>query len=84
MTCPIMLFVGPTPDPPELEKLYINVSCPGCTRPHYVTCKSHLMQKHLFGVTCPDVLFVGSTPGPPKLEKWCVDISRVRRNVGGP
>jgi hypothetical protein len=29
---------------------------------HYVTCRSHQMQKHKFGVTCPGVLFVEFIP----------------------
>jgi hypothetical protein len=36
---------------------------------HYVTHKSHLMQKHRFGVMRPDALFVKSVPVPPEHEK---------------
>jgi hypothetical protein len=42
---------------------------------HYVTHKSHRMQKHKFGVTCPGVLFVESIPVPPKHEN-SVNVSR--------
>jgi hypothetical protein len=43
---------------------------------HYVTGRSHQMQKHKCGVTCPDALFTKTTPGPPKHKILCVDISR--------
>jgi hypothetical protein len=36
---------------------------------HYVTRKSHRMQKHKVGVTCPDALFVKSVLVRPKHEK---------------
>jgi hypothetical protein len=36
---------------------------------HYVSCRSHQMQKHKFGITCPDALFIESELVPPKLEK---------------
>jgi hypothetical protein len=42
---------------------------------HYVTRRSHRMQKYKFNVTCPGVLFMESTLGPPEHEKECVDIS---------
>jgi hypothetical protein len=42
---------------------------------HYVTRRSHRMQKHKFGVTCPDVLFIKSIPVPPEHQKYCVDVS---------
>jgi hypothetical protein len=42
---------------------------------HYVTHRSHQMQKHKFGVMCPGVPFVESVPVPPKHEKKCVDVS---------
>jgi hypothetical protein len=34
-----------------------------------VTCSSHWMQKHKFGVMCPDMLFMETTPGQPGNEK---------------
>jgi hypothetical protein len=55
--------------PPEDEKKCVNVSCPGRTRKHYVTCRSHQMQKHKFSVTCPRALFLESVPVPPEHEK---------------
>jgi hypothetical protein len=36
---------------------------------HYVTRRSHLMQKHKFGVTCSGTLFVKSVPVPHEHEK---------------
>jgi hypothetical protein len=36
---------------------------------HYVTCRSHWMQKYMFGVTSPNTLFVESTTVPPEHEK---------------
>jgi hypothetical protein len=42
---------------------------------HYVTHRSHRMQKQKFGVTCPDALFIKSILVPPGHEKYCVDIS---------
>jgi hypothetical protein len=42
---------------------------------HYVTHRSHRMQKHKFSITCPSVLFVESVPVPPKQKKLCVDVS---------
>jgi hypothetical protein len=42
---------------------------------HYVTGRSHRMQKYKIGVMCPGVLFVESEPVQPKHEKWCIDVS---------
>jgi hypothetical protein len=42
---------------------------------HYVTRRSHMMQKHKFGVTCLDTLFNEIALGPPEHEKYFVDIS---------
>jgi uncharacterized membrane protein YsdA (DUF1294 family) len=42
---------------------------------HYVTDRSHRMQKHRFGVTCPSALFVESVLVPPEHEKKCGHIS---------
>jgi hypothetical protein len=36
---------------------------------HYVTCRSHQMEKHKFGITCPSTLFMEFIPLPPELEK---------------
>jgi hypothetical protein len=38
----------------------IDVSRPGHTEMHYMTRRSHLMQKRKFGVTCPFTLFLES------------------------
>jgi hypothetical protein len=46
---------------------------------HYVTHRSHRVQKHKFGVMCPGALFMETTSGPPKQEKYCVDVSRPGR-----
>jgi hypothetical protein len=35
---------------------------------HYMTYRSHKMQKHKFGVTCPNVLLMETASGPPKHE----------------
>jgi hypothetical protein len=42
---------------------------------HYLSRKSHWMQKHKFGVTCPGMLLVQIAPGSPEFEKECVNIS---------
>jgi hypothetical protein len=55
--------------PPDHEKYCMNISCPGHTGMHYMTNKSHQIQKHKFGTMCPGVLFVESIPVPPKHEK---------------
>jgi hypothetical protein len=36
---------------------------------HYVSRRSHRIQKHEFGVTSPGVLFLETAPGPPEPEK---------------
>jgi hypothetical protein len=36
---------------------------------HYVTRRSHRMQKQKFGVTCPNAIFVDSVPVRPEHEK---------------
>jgi hypothetical protein len=43
---------------------------------HYVTRKSHQMQKQKFGIMCPGAFFVESIPVPPEHKKWCIDVSR--------
>jgi hypothetical protein len=51
VTCPGVLFVQSILVPTELEKYCIDVSCPGHTRMHYMTHRSHQMQKHKISVT---------------------------------
>jgi hypothetical protein len=58
--CPDPVFVESEPVPPEHEKYCVDVSHLGCTGMHYVTRRSHRMQKHKFGITCPDAPFVES------------------------
>jgi hypothetical protein len=48
---------------------------------HYVTRRSHWIQKHKFGVTCPGALFVESVPIPPEQEKCRVEVSRPGRTT---
>jgi hypothetical protein len=42
---------------------------------HYLTRRSHRMQKQKFSITCPEALFVKSIPAPTELAKNCVDDS---------
>jgi hypothetical protein len=42
---------------------------------HYVTHRSHRMQKQKFGVTCPDMIFVESVLVLPEPKKSCIDVS---------
>jgi hypothetical protein len=58
-----------TPGSPKHEKFCIDVSRSGCTRMHYVTRRSHRMQKHKFSVTCPDALFIESVAVPLEHEE---------------
>jgi hypothetical protein len=51
------------------------VSWPKHIGMHYVTRKSHRMQKHKFSVLCPDALFTETTPSPPSHEKKCINVS---------
>jgi hypothetical protein len=46
---------------------------------HYVTSRSHRMQKHKFDVMCPGVLVVQSIPVPPQHKKYYVDVLCSRR-----
>jgi hypothetical protein len=62
------LFMEKTPGPLEHEKYCINVSRHARTGMHYVTHKSHRMQKHKFGITCLGMLFVESVHFPPERE----------------
>jgi hypothetical protein len=43
---------------------------------HYVTHRSHRMQKHKFSITCPIALVVKSIQVPPQHEKLCIDVLR--------
>jgi hypothetical protein len=45
---------------------------------HYMTRRSHRMQKHKFGVMCPNAFFIKSVPVPPKHEKYCTTVSGPR------
>jgi hypothetical protein len=45
VTCPGALFIKTAPDSDDHEKLCIHVSRPGHTEMHYVTSRSHQMQK---------------------------------------
>jgi hypothetical protein len=46
---------------------------------HYVTHRSHRMQKHKFYVMCPDVLLMETASAPPEHEKLCIDVSWLGR-----
>jgi hypothetical protein len=46
---------------------------------HYVSHRSHQMQKHKFGVTCPDALFKEIALGPTEHEKYCINVSPTGR-----
>jgi hypothetical protein len=78
-SCPEALFVKSVLVPPEHEKYCIDVSHPRRTEMHYVTCRSHRMQKQKFNVTCHITIFMESVPVPPEHEKMCVDISHLGR-----
>jgi hypothetical protein len=41
---------------------------------HYMTHRSHRMQKHKFTVTCLNALFVKSIPVPPEHEQNCANV----------
>jgi hypothetical protein len=42
---------------------------------HYMTHRSHRMQKHKFGIMCPNAFFMDTAPGPPEHEKYCFNVS---------
>jgi hypothetical protein len=71
VTCPGVIFTENASGPPELQKKCVDVLRPGRTGVHYVTRRSHQMQKHVFGG-----LFVESVPVPSEHEKQGIDISR--------
>jgi hypothetical protein len=54
---------------------YDNISRHRRTGMHFVTRRSHMMQKHKFGVTSLVALFMLTAPVPPKHEKLCADVS---------
>jgi hypothetical protein len=54
--------------PPEHEKYFVDVSCLECNRLHYMTRRSHQIQKHKFDITCPNALLVESVSVPPVHE----------------
>jgi hypothetical protein len=72
--CPDAIFLDSVLGPPEHEKYCIDISWPKWTGMHYVTRRSHQMQKYEFGITCPDVLFMKTALGPPEHEKYCADV----------
>jgi hypothetical protein len=43
---------------------------------HYVTRRSHQMQKHKFRVKCPGMLFMETASSPPEHENLCIDVLR--------
>jgi hypothetical protein len=56
--CPDVFFVECVPVPPKYEKQCVAVSRLRRTLTHYVTHRSHQMQKHKFSVMCPGTLFM--------------------------
>jgi hypothetical protein len=66
--CPCSLFVETALGPPEHEKLCIDVLCPKHTGMHYMTQRSHGIQKNKFDVMCPTMLFVESVPSHPNMK----------------
>jgi hypothetical protein len=62
-------FYGNNTGPPEHEKYFIDVLLSGRSGMHFVTYRSHQMQKHKFSVFCPGWLFMETAQGPPKHEK---------------
>jgi hypothetical protein len=69
ITCQTALFVESVPVPPDDEKYYVDVSCPGHTEIHYGTRRFHRIQKYKFGVTSPGALFMETAPSPPDDKK---------------
>jgi hypothetical protein len=68
VTCPGTLFMETTPGPPDHEKEFVDMSCPGRTGIHDVTHRSHRIQKHKFFIMCPSSLFMETATGPPEHE----------------
>jgi hypothetical protein len=67
--CPNALFMETASGPLEHKKYCVDVARLGHTGMHYVTHKSHRMQKHKFVITCLGALFIETSPGPPVHEK---------------
>jgi hypothetical protein len=63
---PNALFMETIQVPPKHERYCIDVSRPGCDTKHYVTYRSHRMQKRKFGVLCPIVHFLD----PYRMQKY--------------
>jgi xanthine/CO dehydrogenase XdhC/CoxF family maturation factor len=57
-------------------KKSVNVSSPGHTRMHYVTHRSHRMQKHKIGITCLGALSVIFVLVAAEHEKYYVNVLR--------
>jgi hypothetical protein len=66
--CTQALFVKSVPVQPEYERLCGHVSRPRHNRMHYMTRKSHWMQKHKFDITCPGALFMEVASNPHERE----------------
>jgi hypothetical protein len=64
-----MLFGKSIPVPHEHEKECIDISLHGHTEMHYVTHRSHRMQKHNLFIMCPGALFLESVLVRPEDEK---------------
>jgi hypothetical protein len=73
-----MLFMQIALGPPRHEKSCNYISCPGRSEMHYVTRRSHRLQKHKFNVTSPGTLSMETALGRPEHEKKCIDNSRPR------
>jgi hypothetical protein len=69
VTCPDEYLVKSVLVPPEHEKQCFDVLRLGCIAMHYVTRRSHRIEKLKFGLRCPNAIFVKSVPIPPEHEK---------------
>jgi hypothetical protein len=70
ITCPSALLMEITPGPTEHEKLCVDVSRWGCTGKHYVTRRSHQIQKTQVRHNVSwCAFFLETAPGPPEHEK---------------
>jgi hypothetical protein len=56
------VFYGNRTGPTRAQKIVCRCFVPERTRMHYVTHRSHRMQKHKFGVTCNSVFFMETEP----------------------
>jgi hypothetical protein len=66
--CTDTFFVGSALGPIGNEKWCVDLSHFGHTRAHYVTRRSHWMQKHKFGVTCPGTFFWDPQRAHPSMK----------------